>query len=282
MSQPFPRTQVGGLSLPRMIMGSNWMLGYSHTSAAADEMIKARNQNREAIANIAEVFLRHDINAAMGCVSTDPVFNDGLKLAEDRTGKPIIRIDTPHVNVDDSAAGRKEAEATVKRSKDSGSRFCMPHHYSCEQLVNKNLRAIPRLPDYLKMIRDQGLIPGLSAHMPEIIIYSDANEYDVESYIQIYNCMGFLMQIEIESIHNTIHHAKKPVMTIKPMAAGRCSPFVGITFAFATLRDCDMVTPGCLTPKEAEEDIEIGLAAIERRVPGVAGRSSPARSEIMK
>jgi hypothetical protein len=65
------------------------------------------------------------------------------------------------------------------------------------------------------------------------------------------------------------------------MAAGRCSPFVGITFAYATLRECDMVTVGCLTPKEAEEDIEIGLAAIERRRPGIAGRSSPKKTEIM-
>ncbi len=38
------------------------------------------------------------------------------------------------------------------------------------------------------MIRQHGMIPGLSAHMPELILYSDENEYDVETYIQIYNC----------------------------------------------------------------------------------------------
>jgi hypothetical protein len=218
----------------------------------------------------------------MSLFAANPVLLEGLKLAEDRTGKGFILIDTPGINVDDNADARKSAEAAIKKSKEFGCTFCFPHHSSTEQLVNKNLRAIPRLPDYLKMIRDQGMIPGLSAHMPELVIYSDLNGYDVETYIQIYNCMGFLMQVEVEFIHNVIHNAKKPVMTIKSMAAGRVSPFVGLSFSYATLRECDMVTVGCLTAKEAEEDIEIALAAIERRRPGIAGRSSPKKTEIMK
>jgi hypothetical protein len=70
-------------------------------------------------------------------------------------------------------------------------------------------------------------------------------------------------------------------MTIKPMAAGRLSPFVGLTFAFATIRERDMVTVGCLTPREAREDVEIGMAAIERRPPSVAGRGSVKLTPIM-
>jgi hypothetical protein len=108
------------------------------------------------------------------------------------------------------------------------------------------------------------------------------NNYDVETYIQIYNCMGFLMQVEIEYIHKVIWNAKKPVMTIKPMAAGRVSPFVGLTFVWHTIRPCDMVTVGCLTPYEAEEDIEISLAALENRPPDLEGRGSPVKTEIMK
>ena len=125
------------------------------------------------------------------------------------------------------------------------------------------------------------MIPGLSAHMPELILYSDANGYDVETYIQLYNPMGFLMQVEIEQVSRIIHRAKKPVMTIKPMAAGRCSPYVGITFAYATLREQDMVTVGCMTPDEADEDIEIGLAAIERRLPELEARSSPNKTAVL-
>jgi len=278
----FPRTMVGGISMPRMLIGSNWILGYSHTSAAADKQITLRNNNRDAIAEIIEVFLQYDIDAIMAPIADNPVFMDGIKLAEDRTGKHVIRIDTPILNMDDNAAARAETLGKIKAVRAAGCEFCLPHHSSVEQLVNKNLAKIPRLPDYLSMIRDQGLIPGLSAHMPELIVYSDDNGYDVETYIQIFNCMGFLMQVEIEYISKVIHSAKKPVMSIKPMAAGRVSPYVGITFSFAALRECDMVTVGCLTPLEAEEDIEIGFAALERRMPDLDGRSSPNKTEIMK
>ena len=146
---------------------------------------------------------------------------------------------------------------------------------------NKNKQEIPRLPDYLYMIREQGLIPGLSAHMPELITYSDANNYDVETYIQIFNCMGFLMQVEIESVARIIHNAKKPVMTIKPMAAGRCTPYVGLTFAWNAIRPCDMVTVGAGSALEVEEDVEISLAALEHRFPNLGARSSPVKQGIL-
>jgi hypothetical protein len=163
----------------------------------------------------------------------------------------------------------------IRRSAKAGSTFCLLHHSCVEQLVNKQKRELARLDDYTKMIRDAGMIPGLSAHMPELIVYSDANGYDVQTYIQLYNCMGFLMQVEVESVSGIIHSAKKPVMTIKSMAAGRVTPYIGLTFSWATLRDCDMVTVGCFTPDEVHEDVEISLAALERRFPDLTPRSSP-------
>jgi len=280
-SNSFPRTTVAGVSLPRMLIGTNWILGWSHRSPSADNMINNRNRNKEAIADIIEVFLGHNIDAVMAPISQNPVVADGAKLAEDRTGKKVILIDTPIINVDDTQDARKEAEAVIRSSCDIGATFCMPHHSSVEQLVNKNKGIIDRLPDYTSMIRDNGLIPGLSAHMPELIVYSDEQGYDVETYIQIYNCLGYMMQVEIEYIHKVIHNAKKPVMTIKSMAAGRVTPFVGITFSYATIRPCDMVTVGCFTAEEAVEDIEIGLAAIERRSPNLEGRSSPNKTAAM-
>ncbi|MCL2628663.1 MAG: hypothetical protein FWD44_08230 [Oscillospiraceae bacterium] len=279
--QSFPRTEVAGVSLPRMLIGTNWILGWSHRSPAADGMINMRNRNKEAIADIVEAFLSYNIDAVMAPVSQNPVLAEGVRLAEQRTGKKVIMIDTPIINVDDTTDARKEAEAVIKGCREIGATFCLPHHSSVEQLVNKNKRTIDRLPDYLSMVRENGMIPGVSAHMPELIVYSDEQGYDVETYIQLYNCMGYMMQVEIEYVHSVIWNAKKPVMTIKSMAAGRVTPFVGITFSYATLRPCDMVTVGCFTPDEAYEDIEIGLAAIERRRPNLEGRASPNKTAAM-
>lgn len=278
----FPRTLVGGVSLPRMIIGSNWILGYSHTSAAADTQIKNRFATKEDVADILEVYLEYGIDAVMCPLAGSDILLSGIRLAQEHTGKKLIIIDTPILNVDDNTAARAEARQTIETSRKLGATFCMPHHVCAEQLVNKNKRTMDRLPDYLSMVREAGMIPGLSAHMPELIVYSDLNEYDVETYIQIYNCACFLMQVEIEYIHKVIWQAKKPVMTIKAMAAGRVSPFVGLTFSYATLRPCDMVTVGCYTAEEVMEDIEIALAAMERRPPDLEGRNSPKKSDIMK
>lgn len=281
MKKDFPRTMVGGVSLPRMIIGTNWLLGYSHTSIAADHFIKKHHSNPRSIADMLKVFLESGIDCIMGPLYGNQVLMDAISAAEDQTGKRMIIIDTPVIDVSYNPNARREAERVIKFGRQHGATFTLLHHSSVEQLVNKGRKTIDRLPDYLKMVRDNGLIPGLSCHMPELVIYSDLNGYDVETYIQIYNCMGFLMQIEIEYIHGVIWNAKKPVMAIKTMAAGRVSPFVGLTFAWHTLRPCDMVVVGCLTGEEAAEDIEISFAALENRPPVIGGRSSPNKTEIM-
>jgi hypothetical protein len=282
MNNLFPRTDVSGVSLSRMIIGTNWILGYSHTGPAADHLIHQKNGTIESISNLLQVFLDSGVDTIMGPFVGNQLLADAVKDSENRTGKKMIIIDTPIINVDDNASARNEAKKVIELSRKAGATFCFPHHSSAEQLVNKNKQTIERLPDYLEMIRDNGMIPGLSCHMPELIIYSDQNEYDVQTYIQIYNCMGFLMQVEVEYVHKIIWAAKKPVMSIKPMAAGRVTPFVGLNFAWHTLRPCDMVTVGCLTPEEAAEDIEISLAAFEGRAPRLEGRSSPNKTVIMK
>jgi len=63
-------------------------------------------------------------------------------------------------------------------------------------------------------------------------------------------------------------------MTIKPMAAGRLTPYTGFNFVWNTIREQDMVTVGVMSSQEAAESVEISFAAIERRFPDVEGRTS--------
>ena len=275
----FPRTSVGGLSVSRMIIGTNWFLGWSHQSPAKDNLIKSA-MDRKAIADVLEVFFRSGVDTIMGPLAQNPSIFDAIKDAEDRTGVKCIKVDTPIINVQDSDAGRDETRALFDRVAASGAEICMPHHTSVEQLLDRSIQQIRRLGDYTKMIRERGMIPGLSAHMPEVLAYADQNDYDVETYIQIYNCMGFLMQLEVEWIHKLINDAKKPVMTIKPMAAGRVTPFVGLSFVWNTIRDQDMVTIGTMTPAEAAEEIELSTAILERRKPDIGVRSSPSKYTV--
>ena len=244
-------------------------------------MIKEHHCAPQTMYPMFDTFMEHGIDTVMAPFGMLPHIYQAVMDTSERWGKEMILIDTPVINVDNTKEGRKEAEATIRECARRGAKICLIHHYSAEQLVDKNKRCMHRLDDYTKMIRDAGMEPGLSAHMPELVVYSDENGYDVETYIQIYNCMGFLMQVEIESVNAIIQNAKKPVMVIKAMAAGRTTPFVGLNFAWATIRDCDMITVGCFNEREAAEDIEISRAALERRGVNLAKRNSPAKNQTV-
>lgn len=262
--ESFPRTVVGGVSLPRLIAGTNWFLGYSHTSLAKDRFIKDY-QDRKRIADVLEVFVGHGIDAVMGPLSD--LLEEGIQETEGRTGKAIIRILTPSFDILPGGDPSRSPEAMLDRTKELGATFCMPHQSVTDALVDRMHREIRDIDKYAALIRERGMIPGLSTHMPESVIYADQKGADVETYIQLYNAAGFLLQVEADWIMQVIRNAKKPVMTIKPLAAGRLLPVVGLAFVWNTIRDQDMVTIGTTTPEEAREVIEISMDLLERRIP---------------
>jgi len=212
-----------------------------------------------------ETFLEYGIDAVMGPVS--PVLEEAITETEQRTGQALIRIYTPAFELDSNAASEECAEAVFDRCAASHATFCFPHQMVTDALIDRRAGVIRDLDQYTAMIRARGMIPGLSTHMPEAIVYADRQNADVETYIQIYNAAGFLMQVETDWVMRTISEANKPVMTIKPLAAGRLLPVVGLAFVWNTIRDQDMVVIGATTPAEARESIELSLDLINRRIP---------------
>lgn len=265
MKKQFPRTMVGGVSMPRLIIGTNWFLGYSHTSHAKDQFIKSY-QDRKKIADIISVFFEHGCNAIFS--GQVPIIADAVKEAEDRTGVKGITIATPHFNI---PGYHYQEGATLEHQLDMcaemGATFCFPHQCVTDTLLDKMTRTIRKMDTISKAIRERGMIPGLSTHMPESVQIADESGADVETYIQLYNAQGFLMQVEVDWIMKVIHNAKKPVMTIKPLAAGRLMPIVGLGYVWNTLREIDMVTIGTTTVDEAQEVIDLSFDFLEKRLP---------------
>jgi hypothetical protein len=260
----FSRTIVGGVSLPRLIIGTNWFLGYSHTSLAKDKFIKDL-QTRQRIVSVLQVFLEYGIDAVMGPLSQH--LEEAVCEAEQRSGAAITRIYTPAFDIGPDAAAMDGPEAAFDQCAEYGAAFCLPHQCVTDALVDRRSGVIRDLEHYTGMIRERGMIPGLSTHMPETIVYADKMNADVETYIQIYNSLGFLMQVEADWVMRIINQARKPVMTIKPLAAGKILPVVGLAFVWSTIRDQDMVTIGTTTPDEAREVIDISLELLSRRIP---------------
>jgi hypothetical protein len=261
MNSDFPRTLVGGVSLPRLICGSNWMLGYSHTSAAKDRLIRELFDTPDKIADTVEVFARAGCNAFMSPLND--FIASALGTVEQRTGVEMIWIVTPGNYEGD---GMDAWKAAVEKARRLGARFCFPHQCITDPRIDRVNRCLtPDLRECLCIVRNAGLIPGLSTHMPEAITCADSSGADVETYIQPYNAAGFLCQVETDWLQRIFSQARKPVMTFKPLAAGRLLPPTGLNFVWNTLRDCDMVTIGTMSPYEAEEAIEISLSCLQRR-----------------
>ncbi len=183
---------------------------------------------------------------------------------EQKTGRRIIRMGTPHFDLSGSAEAEDEIERTLDDFAQIGCSVCLPHQATTDALVNRATHTIDRMDRYAAKIRERGMIPGLSTHMPESIPYADRSDLDVGTYIQIYNAAGFLMQVEVDWVHRIIWKARRPVITIKPLAAGRLLPLVGLAFSWATLRRRDMICIGCLTADEAKEVVDISLSQLER------------------
>lgn len=273
----FPRTTVGGVSLPRLIIGTNWLLGYSHSSPAKDKFIKDL-QTRERMTAIFKVFMARGVNAVMAPLS-EPL-EEAIRDAEDATGVEMIRILTPSFNITPGGNPAEDPEPVLDRAKALGATICMPHQCVTDALIDRRTRVIRDIDHYTRLIRERGMIPGLSTHMPEAIVYADMQDADVETYIQLYNAAGFLMQVEADWVMGIIKNARKPVMTIKPLAAGRLLPVVGLAFVWSTLRPCDMVTIGTTTPEEAHEVIDISLALLAGEVPESALQKTRSKASL--
>ncbi|HDZ21882.1 hypothetical protein LCGC14_0226120 [marine sediment metagenome] len=275
----FPRTMVEDLSLPRMLIGTNWFLGFSHQSPSRDKLISDRSVSQ--IADVLAVFLEHGIDAIVGFIANDRMY-EAVQDAQQRTGRKMIIISTPGIDVNESPeADAKNAEIFDLEAK-RGSSLVMPHTSSTDTMLDKRARVIRGMDKICAMIRERDMIPGLSTHEPESIVFADETKLDVGTYISIYNAAGFMMPIEIDWVNHIIRNAKNPVITIKPFAAGRLHPFVGLAFSWATLRPQDMITVGTMTPDEAKELIEISYSLFENRQANVELQVTRSKQTLVK
>jgi hypothetical protein len=276
----FPRTTVGGVSVSRLVIGVNWFFGWSHTSAAKDKLIKS-DMTEARIADIIATFLAAGVDTLIG--PPLPQMKDIFARAENKAGRKIIPILTPNFPLDPrNPVKSDDARKALDLTRDLGAKFCLPHQCVVDALLDKLYGKIRHWDELAPMIRERGMIPGLSTHAPEAIVIADKTGADVETYISIYNAAGFLMPVEADWVMRVISEAKKPVLTIKPLAAGKLLPPVGLAFVWNTIRACDMVAVGTMTPDEAKEVIELSLDFINRRIPTLQLQETRSKKALKK
>jgi hypothetical protein len=258
----FPRTAIGGISVSWTVIGTNWFLGYTHCTSGKSRSVERLVTNTKSVADIIEVFLKAGVDTIM-CPHTKTVIPDAISEAEQRTGKKLIVISTPGfpttrtTAVDGFDVG--ECERILDAEVTKGTAICIPHTSTTDLMVDKCSPEIRQMDVICKLIGDRKMVPGLSTHVPETVVYADESGLDVETYIQPFNLMGYLMQLEVDWVARIIHQAKKPVLTIKGMAAGQLRPYQAMTFCWNAIRECDLVTVGTMAPEEASELVDLSL-----------------------
>ena len=274
----FPRTEIGGVSVSRMVAGTNWFLGFSHQSSAKSRWIK-QYQTVGSIAEVLEVFLHSGVDVTIAPPSE--LLSQAIAQAEQRVGRKMHLITTPNFDLTTEGPDFDSAARAFDRAAGDGATFCWPHQCVTDLLYDGLAGTIRHMDRLCTMMRQRELIPGLSTHTPQTILAADRTGLDVASYTAIYNASGFMMPIEIDWARDVIHKAAKPVTTIKPMAAGRVMPYVGLPFVWSTLRDCDLVAVGTINADEARELIEISLACLQRRPAEVELQTTRSKTDLI-
>lgn len=250
----FPMTEIGGIAMSRLMIGTNTFHGFSHFSRARSEWLQ-RHFTPERIYEVVRCCVEQGLNCSVG--GTRPDYMDVLRQVEQDTGRHIYYIATP------SGADLEETKRQIDQCADMGAEFCWPHtSWTDSRLVPAENRIVDG-PEAIDYIRKRGMIPGWSTHRPETVVISDRAGYGVAGYIQIFNAIGFLCQVETDWERRVIRDAQKPVVNIKPLGAGRIMPPTGLSFCYNNIKPVDTVAIGMLSVEEAEEDIAIARQCLE-------------------
>jgi len=252
----FPTTQMADLTVSRMICGTNPFFGFSHFSAARDEWFREYFTD-ERIFQVMQKCDELGINAVIS--APNERLHKLLDALADRTGRRWIWMCTP---------GGSDASAVadgIRWCAAHKAEICMPHtSYTDSHLVPGENR-VAGLQELTALIRDLGMIPGLSTHRPEAMTVCERAGYDIEVYVQPLNPIGFLCPVETDWTARVIRSTPKPVVAIKPLAAGRVMPPTGLPFVYSSIKENDAVAVGFMSAREVEEDVTISLEALQGR-----------------
>lgn len=245
---PFPTVSVAGITFPRIIIGTNSLLGWSHTSLGRDRWIR-QFYTPERIADVFVKCLEFGLTAVFGpCY---PPLLQAIDITEKRTGVRLTFIGT---TLGDPAA----IKGQIKQLKDAGAKFCLLHGGWADSFPVENGR-IKDFDRYFALIREAGLIPGTACHRADRLKMLVDGNYDCEVFATPVNKIGFYMNPSRDAIVEVVNKCPKPVIAIKPLASGRfdengIEDWLRWTFS---VKGVVAAAIGFMNAEEAEEDVAI-------------------------
>ena len=232
----FPSWTIEGVTIPRVICGTNALLGWSHVSAGRDAWIK-RFYTPERLAPVFAKCIELGVTAVMGPLF--PRLMDALDETEKLTGVRMTWVSTTDAGtvkegMEDQlkeawAAGRMdEVMAMAKEStgeqaqklKAAGAPICFFHGAWTDRWPVTDGR-LDDFDRFTGMIRDAGVIPAAVTHISERLKLVDDGDYDLAALATPVNKTGWTMTPDRETAVEVVNKVSRPLLAIKSLACGR-------------------------------------------------------------
>jgi len=232
----FPSFSVETVTLPRVICGTNALLGWSHISAGRDAWIRAY-YTPERIAEVWARCMELGVTAVMGPLF--PRLIEALEATERLTGLRPAWVATTNATQGPRgreaewqaarASGRaEEARALVRESipeqacelREAGACLCLLHGETTDTWPVEEGR-MAGLDVALAAIRAAGLVPGAMTHDSARLRELVRGGYDLPVLGTPVNLSGWMMSPDREAALAALAEAGRPVIAIKSLACGR-------------------------------------------------------------
>jgi len=220
-----PTVPFGKFSISRLIAGANPIYGYSHFNYLYSAHMGEYHTTARVLAFLRELE-RAGLNTWQASWS-ERLETDWLKYKEQGGKLQLLLLSRPNFNDQPEMLNRaiKLKPLGIAQHGGSTNRFW-------------DMKQMDRSLDYLKRIRDLGVMVGLSCHNPLEVDYSEQRHWDVDYYMtslyyvtrpraEFEKVLGQLPLGEIylpgdpPKMMETIRRTPKPCLTYKVLAAGR-------------------------------------------------------------
>jgi len=265
-----PTTRIGGHEFSRLIVGANPFNAGSHLSVFVDRQMRAYYTPEQILKT-----LRRCRQVGITCWQAVPG-NLGLYRRLVGGGCPMHFIVIAHGD-----------EAEIQHLRDGGC-IGIAHHGEVTDTLFKQGR-LDRVNEYLKRVRDAGLLVGVSTHMPEVVDWIESKGWDLDYYMTcvyerhrsgeaLKRLLGHVplpprevyLQDDPPRMFKAMRGTRRPCLAFKILAAGRLSDrkeWVERAFrdTFSSIKPTDGIIVGIY---DRYSDQPADCAALVRRFAG--------------
>ncbi len=218
-----PQIPFGKHSISRLVCGSNPFHGGSHLSTFVNHEMRSYYTPEQVFKT-----LRRCEEVGINAWQSEPDHLEAYRRYVDGGGKMHFMV---------IAANRLESLKKLA----AGGCLGVAHHGEVTDNLFKTGK-LDRVHEYLKRIRDAGMMAGVSTHMPDVVDAIESKGWDLDYYMtciyqrhrseaELQKLLGHVplpvgevyLKSDPPRMFKAIQHTKRPCLAFKILAAGRLS-----------------------------------------------------------